>query len=1533
MIKSQQGYKKFENQTLEASILKNLPSTHFHELYTSLKQDFEDLTKSSLEDIDKRYQDYHPKNFFKDNEIKEKEIYSELKLSFIREKKKRLQMVNSHYFSIEPIYCVAITPNNSFIISGCEDSTIRVWDFSTKKQVSILEGHLDSVLCLVLTSDGKKIISGSGDKTILIWDLESGNQIGILEGHTNTINSVRLSSDDSLLYSASADYTIKIWDLAEMCLITTLEEHLGSVLALELDNTGLKIISSGDDKTIKLWDLFEKKQLATMGLQNLILSMAVTHDNSLLFTGSDDNKISIRDLQTLKKLNEIVAHSDSINALIIYKNILVSGSSDNSIKIWSLDFDEHYNIQLNDTLAEHTQWVNSLMVDTSGNLLISGSSDKSIGIWSLKERKLVNLLKGLESVISLVLTPDNTKLISGNSDSSIRVWDLKLKKQIAKIEGHRGLISSLKVTPDGYRLISASEDRSIFVWSLKDKRPLAILRAHTNAVNVLELSSDGKILVSGGADNLIILWNLISSEKIEILEGHTEGVLALAIDKERIISGSLDKTIRIWSLNDFKQTSILEGFSTGIRALLIHPTNPNILLIAVGSTIKIWELTDTNKELKTLEAAHTDLIRSIKFLPSFNRIITAGSDTKLILWDINDFSLIKTYTGHTDEITCLEVNSEGSKVISGSHDRLIRIWDLKTDKFEVIKANSTDIYLTIVSPEGSKALIASSDNKIRIWDLDMNKLIGIIDSSSHVNCLQFTPNSERIVAGCGDNSIRIWDVKTKKALGLLKGHLNDVNAIVVTSDGLRIITGSSDESIIIWDALRRNKIRELEGHDDIITSLVITNEDHLISGSEDSTIKIWDLNIEVSYYKVKLTNNLGKIYSLSLSPDHKNLFSFSDNNTIMIWDLKELSIRNVLNNINYIIGIQPIFLSPNGRFFLLIDKIYDGFNNDLIYTHQFPQESNVSYQYPLYSEKKHTLYFIKSNNSIVKYNHFFQSYVLCLKNNHSFFDSNFKDKPEEILNRTNVLFPFFYSFLHLIAIYENENPFCFKMLEKLKAKLNLGDFLKLDNFGNTCFDIMIMRNHKSLLSNVFELFFLCINEDNTRFFEKIKFFQFSFKSKTNIFNLFNDLIKLYDRDLHILNKILNLSFLPPHYSLYNNDLNFQELEEPIFIVTHSIYSITQEFIKEQLSMNVYKTSQNLLKTIFKSKPKNPKNSFVKCKIIALPHIIDYRENSKSTEFFCNLLDYPSSHPIFSNEVLKLVTDYKWKRYIKPEYFKEFYFFLIFLILFMINFIFLVPLRLELEGTSFNFYEYLSIICDIVLFFYSIKCLTDEIKQAKKLKLTRYLGSFWNAIDISLIFLLIISSCFDLMIINQIPIISVLCKISNSLTMLFFFIRLLSYVRGFDGTSFMIALIAGVIKESQYFIYILLLCISAFACSIHLLQTDVNTNILNSFNMFYRLTLGDFNYLDDYVVESPFMLWAYMIMSTLLLTIILLNLLIALLSDTYAKVSKYKEQSRNYELMNINYEIESFLSKKDMEELKEEKVIGKFLVYLFNETHE
>ncbi len=85
---------------------------------------------------------------------------------------------------------------------------------------------MDWVMSVAFAPDGRMLASGSNDSTIKLWDVASGREVRTLSGHTSDVWSVAFSPDGRTLASGSRDKTIKLWDVASGQLIRSLERRL-----------------------------------------------------------------------------------------------------------------------------------------------------------------------------------------------------------------------------------------------------------------------------------------------------------------------------------------------------------------------------------------------------------------------------------------------------------------------------------------------------------------------------------------------------------------------------------------------------------------------------------------------------------------------------------------------------------------------------------------------------------------------------------------------------------------------------------------------------------------------------------------------------------------------------------------------------------------------------------------------------------------------------------------------------------------------------------------------------------------------------------------------------------------------------------------------------------------------------------------------------------------------------------------------------------------------------------------------------------
>ncbi len=285
-------------------------------------------------------------------------------------------------------------------------------------------------------------------------------------------------------------------------------------------------------------------------------------------------------------------------------------------------------------LTGHLSSINSLNFSIDGKILVSGSADQTIKLWDLKTHHELKTLRGHQSIIETVIfTPDQKFLISASWDYTIRIWDSKTGGQITQFKEHSGWINCLTISPDSKTLISGSADKTIKIWELPEGiikhniklennniKSLAFspfgklfatgnnqgliqlwdiekgeekirLGGHKNSVNCLIFSPSGQLLFSGGGDNLIKIWNLSTGKILNTLSGHSDEINSIAINNKGnlLISGSADQTIKIWHSSRGELLATLCDHSDGIKAIAIHPEK---MIFASGSKdklIKIWE--------------------------------------------------------------------------------------------------------------------------------------------------------------------------------------------------------------------------------------------------------------------------------------------------------------------------------------------------------------------------------------------------------------------------------------------------------------------------------------------------------------------------------------------------------------------------------------------------------------------------------------------------------------------------------------------------------------------------------------------------------------------------------------------------------------------------------------------------------------------------------------------------------------------------------------------------------------------------------
>ncbi|KAJ7602471.1 quinon protein alcohol dehydrogenase-like superfamily [Roridomyces roridus] len=335
-------------------------------------------------------------------------------------------------------------PDFPVLITGSYDRTARVWNLETGAQLHCLKGHSRAVRALQF--DHVKLITGSMDHTLKVWDWRRGKCIRTLTGHTEGV--VCLNFDSNVLASGSVDSTIKVWNLRTGGAFT-LRGHSDWVNSVQLWDSSPSTTSSPPSSLAALDDV---------GSPSPCSSAPQIDPGKMLFSASDDGTIKLWDLTLRTCVRAFTGHVGQVQSM---KLLLADqcGDDDPDDKI---DESDRASQTEAPSVGESLDQQASPLPTRKKPLLISGSLDNTIKLWDIDTGETLSTFFGhIEGVWAVA--SDKLRLVSGSHDRTIKVWSREEGKCTATLVGHRGAVSCLALGED--KIVSGSDDWDVKVWS------------------------------------------------------------------------------------------------------------------------------------------------------------------------------------------------------------------------------------------------------------------------------------------------------------------------------------------------------------------------------------------------------------------------------------------------------------------------------------------------------------------------------------------------------------------------------------------------------------------------------------------------------------------------------------------------------------------------------------------------------------------------------------------------------------------------------------------------------------------------------------------------------------------------------------------------------------------------------------------------------------------------------------------------------------------------------------------------------------
>lgn len=591
-----------------------------------------------------------------------------------------------------------------------------VSNFGTQK---FLQGHKTAITCLDLSADGRILAScQEGENPVLrFWSTATGDQIGKF---TVFVVEARCIS------FACKGYTL--------CVIGTDKLGRDQILIIEAyvkpDNTlGARIIAQQTSEfnilTIK-FSPTESDRLVSCGKQNIrfwriknkhLPGGAVVlhhHARDTVFTvfdfdfgKSDQPGVANRDdvvkrvlvgskhgciyyvnYDTRKLENVLKIHELSICSISVNAGFCVTGSQDQYLRVWPLDFSEFF-IEF-----QHEGIIISLDVSLDGLKVACGTSDNSISVLELTNQSYKTLFRShSDTITSLKYQQDSNVLLSLSKDSTIRIWDANTLDQIYEFTYRKeDECLSIDFHPRERFFVGGFSSGMFRVFSIDKIEVVSEHKFHNQPIEDIKYSPTGKLIGLGDAKGFYSIIN--SNNNYEFVktfepELNNNKICCDFTPDEKFFAtiGALNSCVNLWSLE-----TLSKHYTVPVKGSFIHTfkfsqgSQFELFILTCDSKIKVYGLEKRKAFLAREQInTHQNFVSDMAFLGQSNYIVTAGGDKHLCVWDY--WMRIKKspenhqeFKGHACPIYSVVATKDGTVYSAGGSEGIF-CWKCRGDLF------------------------------------------------------------------------------------------------------------------------------------------------------------------------------------------------------------------------------------------------------------------------------------------------------------------------------------------------------------------------------------------------------------------------------------------------------------------------------------------------------------------------------------------------------------------------------------------------------------------------------------------------------------------------------------------------------------------------------------------------------------------------------------------------------------------------------------------------------------------------------------
>ncbi|XP_054252187.1 transducin-like enhancer protein 1 isoform X2 [Indicator indicator] len=237
-----------------------------------------------------------------------------------------------------------------------------------------------------------------------------------------------------------------------------------------------------------------------------------------------------------------------------------------------------------------------------------------------------------------------------------------------------------------------------------------------------------------------------------------------------------------------------------IRSCKLLPDGRSLIVGGEASTLSIWDLAAPTPRIKAELTSSAPACYALAISPDAKVCFSCCSDGNIVVWDLQNQTLVRQFQGHTDGASCIDISNDGTKLWTGGLDNTVRCWDLREGRQLQQHDFSSQIFSLGYCPTGEWLAVGMESSNVEILHVTKPDKYQLHLHESCVLSLKFASCGKWFVSTGKDNLLNAWRTPYGASIFQSK-ETSSVLSCDVSTDDQFIVTGSGDKKATVYEVM------------------------------------------------------------------------------------------------------------------------------------------------------------------------------------------------------------------------------------------------------------------------------------------------------------------------------------------------------------------------------------------------------------------------------------------------------------------------------------------------------------------------------------------------------------------------------------------------------------------------------------------------------------------------------------------------------------------------------------------------------------